>query len=316
MSMKYAFSALLSALLLLSGCVFPQKLSDRNRSALSAYAIALESGEGDTWLRYEGEISGEALDGLWEIIQTAENGEPISGGNWMTAFPCLVVTGKNGENYTVSCTWDKTEYTTGDFGEPQEEHTGRCMLIRGTRQGKYLIDNEAEKEFDRLISETLHDCAVPTVFDYYPNKAARSGNIVFAEVYSNWAWGFQCSASVVDDLGNVYSLDLGGHSEDIKNGCLMDALLEEYNSQNPFRYAAFSAEEMERVRTETAFDIDRTASVTEKHMCYDSGAKTLYVADSNGEMIMLRSRGDYDKTLEDKTAKQLAWLFDKGFYVN
>lgn len=80
MSMKCAFSALLSALLLLSGCVFPQKLSDRNRSALSAYAIYLESGEGGIWLRYEGEISGEALDGLWEIIETAETGEPISGG--------------------------------------------------------------------------------------------------------------------------------------------------------------------------------------------------------------------------------------------
>ena len=48
MSMKFTFSALLSALLLLSGCVFTQKLPDKNRSTLSAYAIALESGEGET----------------------------------------------------------------------------------------------------------------------------------------------------------------------------------------------------------------------------------------------------------------------------
>lgn len=316
MKMKLFISAMLAAVQLLSGCVFTQKLPDKNRSTLSAYAIALESGEGETWLRYESEISGETLDRLLDIIEAAEDGEATSGGNHISAFPCLVVTGKNGKSYTVSCTWDKTEYTTGKYGEPLEEFTGSCMLIHGARQGKYLIDNETRTEFNRLISETLHECAVPTVFDYYPNKTARSGSIVFAQVYTNWSQVFTCIADVVDGLGNVYSLDLSGYKEDIENGCYMDALLEEYNSTDPVRYASFDAEELERIRTETAFEIDRAAKVTEKHQRYDYGQKTLYVVDSSGEMIMLRSWGDYDKTLEDKTAKQLAEYFDAGLYVS
>ena len=48
MKMMFFISAMLAAVQLLSGCVFTQKLPDKNRSTLSAYAIALESGEGET----------------------------------------------------------------------------------------------------------------------------------------------------------------------------------------------------------------------------------------------------------------------------
>ena len=314
MKMKLFISAMLAAVLLFTGCIPSRKLSDRNKNALSVYGIALESGEDDAWLRYEGEITGEALDGLWELIAAAEATESVSGGNWFGGFPCLVFTGKNGENYTVSCSWDKTEYSQDKYGAPTEEHTGNCMLIRGTRQGKYLIDAATATEFNRLISEALHETTVPTVYDSYPNKAARSGNIVFAQVYSNYAYGFQCTADVVDDLGNAYSLDLSLHKDEIIDGGLLGMIQREYDGTDPFRYAAFSAEEMECVRTETAFEIDRTAKVTEKNQSCDFGQKTLYVVDSNGEMIMLRSYGDWDKELQDGTAKELARLFDKGFY--
>lgn len=314
MKMKLFISAMLAAVLLFTGCIPSRKLSDRNKNALSVYGIALECGEDDAWLRYEGEITGETLDGLWELIAAAEATESVSGGNWFGGFPCLVITGKNGENYTVSCSWDKTEYSQDKYGAPTEEFTGNCMLIRGTRQGKYLIDAATATEFNRLISEALHETTVPTVYESYPNKKARSGNIVFAQVYSNYAFGFQCTADVVDDLGNAYSLDLSLHKDEIIDGGLLGMIQREYDGTDPFRYAAFSAEEMERVRTETAFEIDRTAKVTEKHQSCDFGQKTLYVVDSNGEMIMLRSYGDWDKELQDGTAKKLARLFDKGFY--
>ncbi len=41
------------------------------------------------------------------------------------------------------------------------------------------------------------------------------------------------------------------------------------------------------------------------------GQTTLYAVSLDGEMIMLRSTGDWDKQLNDAAAKRICWIYDR-----
>lgn len=90
-----------------------------------------------------------------------------------------------------------------------------------------------------------------------------------------------------------------------------DALWETYCDTEPVRREVCESKELLDIQQEDIVEIDRTAKWSSKHVSYDAGQRALYVCDPAFEMIELRSIGDVERELQDKTAKKLCKYYDR-----
>lgn len=311
--MKEIFAALLMLVqLLFSGCSDsgkysrPSSLSSLGFSKVSFYGERYT--DGNDYHRMGGELTDEAVTReLWDIISEQEKCAEIEGTNYLSGTPRLMITDKYGRTYTVSYTWNTEESGTDEFGEPYISPAGECFLIRGDKLTKrYEVkDKSTQNRFGELICEALGE-AKPS------DKVKGEDVIVFLNHYTNYAWGEDNEGSFVDNHGDIYCFDFAGKGID-SDDAFKDALWEVYCESVPVRRGAADESELASILLDDIPAINRNAKITEEWTACDAGQTTLFAVSESGQLIELRSEGDYTRQLEDDTAKRLCEYYDGLF---
>lgn len=257
---------------------------------------------------YKGGITGETARELYEIITEQCSQKKLTGGNY-TGFESLVVTAPSGQTYTCYFTYDHEEYSTTpndaevDPGMPTVDLVGERFVIISNNSQAYEVTNpEISHRFYKLIGDYLKANYSPT------DKMSNTGDILFVKRYTNYAWTPINEGIFMDSLGNWYAFDFEGKLFNSDKD-FVDALYEHYSSSEPVYKSKTEPERIEEIRR-LIDEIDPSSEVTEKHVGYDMGQKSLYVLSSDYELIQLHSTGDFIRTLEDENAKKLRSIYD------
>ncbi len=265
--------------------------------------------ENNTLRYYSGEIKGETAERLYEIVCKQYEQPALTGGNYLTGTPYLVIKAPGGQEYICSYTWDREEYTVDDYGQPGTMPAGTCFAITGTRSSKFQpTDNDTIKEFERLICDYLTENYEPSQ-ERLLKKSAGTDYIVLVSRYTNYAWGKDDRGGFIDCYGNWYIFDFS--DRDIRSDEeFFDALWEVYCNSEPNMWEFADSDKMYDILTEEIPQIDRSAEMIKK--CSggaDMGQRTLYAVSIDGEIIELRSDGDWNNYLDDPAAKRIYEIY-------
>ncbi len=285
-------------------------ICDYKPEQLTFTGYTMTAGVEENYIRYyKGEITGETAERLYEIICGQYSQPELSGGNYLPGTPYLTITAPNGQEYTCSYTWDREQETVDEYGEPGYEPAGTCFAVTGNRSQKFQPESsEVTAEFERLIRDYLTENYQPYK-ESLLNKSAKTDHIVFVSRYTNYAWGKVDKGYFIDVWGNMYQFDFS--DRDNPNEEFFDALWEVYCDTDPIKLAVCDSDKLFDILLGEIPKIDRNASVIDKGMggC-DMGQYTLYVVDTDGNLIKLRSEGDWNSYLSDPAAERLCRFFD------
>lgn len=283
-----------------------KKLSEYDVSKLTfkAYGFKIDV-ENNKEMNYEGEITDSSvIDKLWEIICSQQEMPSLERGNMLSGTPYLEIYGENGEEFTVSYTWDREETSYADDGISVGP-VGTAFVVSGTKSGRYEADLSQKKIFNETIMNYLTENIVPT--EKLWNKNYPTDYIVFIDCYRVEN---QFSGSFIDSNGHLYEFDYSNR-DDITTDNLFDAVWETYCDNEPVRTEICSSDELSDIMFDVIF-IDKNAEMSTETDNSISWQQTLYTVDidSNFELIELRSTGSRNQELQDDTAKKLCEYYD------
>lgn len=283
-----------------------KKLSeyDVNKLTFKAYGFKIDV-ENNKEMNYEGEITDtDVITELWEIISNQQEMPSLESGNMSSGTPYLEIYGENGEEFTVSYTWDREEQGHDDYGMPTITYVGTAFVVSGTKSGRYEADLSQKKIFKETIMNYLTENIVPT--EKLWNKNYPTDYIVFIDCYRAEN---QFSGSFIDSNGHLYEFDYSDR-DDITTDNLFDAVWETYCDSEPIRTEICSSDELS-IMFDVIF-INENAEMSAETDSSISWQQTLYTVDidSDFELIELRSTGSYSQELQDDTAKKLCEYYD------
>ncbi|MGN1339129.1 MAG: hypothetical protein ACI4WS_02435 [Oscillospiraceae bacterium] len=314
MNISAMITAIIVALFSLCSCTAKDPsqmtLSDYKPTQLTFTGYSMTSSVEENYIRYyKGEITGETAERLYEIVCGQYSQPELKGGNFLPGTPYLTITAPNGQEYTCSYTWDREQETVDEYGQPGYEPTGTCFAVTGNRSQKFQPESiEVTAEFERLIRDYLAE-------NYQPyrksllNKSEKTDNIIFVSRYTNYAWGKVDKGYFIDVWGNMYQFDFS--DRDLSNEDFFDVLWEVYCDTDPIKLAVCDSDRLFDILLYDIPQIDRNAPERDEGMggC-DMGQDTLYVVDRDGELIKLRSEGDWNSYLDDPVAGSLCDFYD------
>lgn len=295
-----------------SNCVSDCKLDN-----LSFYAYGFEVNVAENYKRdYEGAITDkEVIAELWNIITNQELQPELTEGYSFTGTPYVEITDRStGKVYTVSYT---TSIIYGSCGgscpdveghvcEIPDKHTS-CMRISCGISTEYAATDSA-KRFNELVMSSLKQ--YEPVRDAVFNKSAKTDWIVFVNRYTNYAWSPTDKGYFIDCYGNKYTFDFGGKRPG-DNEDFFNALWQVYCDTNPVEYGLYDENSLFDILIDDVYAIDENAGESKSPSGgADMGQTSLYVVDVDGNLIRLRSHGDWNYCLEDDTAEKLCDFFD------
>lgn len=265
--------------------------------------------DNDKELNYTGEITGDTARRLYEIVCEQTDQPELTGGNYCMTMPYLIIKAPHGKVYTCYYTWDREEYSTDEFGCPTVAYAGDCFVIEDadSARTKYqAIDTETMNEFYSLIHDYMEENYEPS---QTLNEKCSTSNIVFINRYTNYAWGKVDNGSFIDSKGDLYTFDFKDRYFQ-NDKAFYEALCEVYENSDPVTLWIADSDKMWNILENEIPKINRNAEITERSNGCDMGQETLYAVSLDGEMIMLRSTGDWEKHLNDDTAKRLCRIYD------
>lgn len=140
------------------------------------------------------------------------------------------------------------------------------------------------------------------------DRSREDNPIVFINWYKNQAWGYTSIVRFVDLKGNVYYCDLSEGEPQINSE---EELLQELEK---IRQESKTETTLTRENVRNCYlqikDINPTAGYSEKDTAADAGQDSLYVNSATKGMILLDSKGDQTKILQDKTAQKLSEQYE------
>ena len=169
-------------------------------------------------------------------------------------------------------------------------------LISYTKQIKYEKKNIGTVELDPDIE------ILDTKLD--------ADKVIFAQVYTNAAWGYQKEAIYIMGDGRVYSYDFAknpGHVENIQS------------DESPIEYllgtepSCIVDKDYLMLMYSYAVHVNPDAKYTIKQEMYDYGQKNLYFYAADGTKIKAASYGDVRYIYDDKYATKLEELWNKCY---
>ena len=144
----------------------------------------------------------------------------------------------------------------------------------------------------------------------------ESGDIALVLMYSNYAWGYQCSGTFFDRDGIGYDFDFSDMRDisDEDTVCLMVALRQSaLSEQGKTLKQTFSADDMEFM-LERLKEVDENAGFDSENIMCDYGQRTLYgvrYEDGTAKLIRIYSYGDMVEEPTDKAAEHLYRRFSR-----
>ena len=160
------------------------------------------------------------------------------------------------------------------------------------------------------VSESLSEIAASTAVQTAYETDIERSNIVIVNSYRNWAWGYQHSGTFIDLEGKVYEFDFS--DEEIKNNDDFVARLEDYYHSVDLSYSQKVSDPDLIFEIAALSDlISPNAEIIKEHTAHDAGQDTIYVLNSDNDLIKLYSHGDYSETNTDEYAVKAADLCKK-----
>ena len=271
---------------------------------------------------YEGQITNddirhELFEAICSVLKqgelTLKRGQQVTGG----ANPCLTMENAGGAKYTLS---------EGILIHNPREEGGESVYIFTAPNSTLYFSKDPET--DEIIKALAQDGVktdsnlVRTVTtkqaqpDPSPSKAVIPHKpIAFMTVRSNFAWGQNISGTCVDTAGKVYHFDFSRTYDSRSTGKFEDRILELIYSQGAIPNEVLAEVSAVRSGLTYAAKISPDAKVkTESKMC-DYGQNTLYAV-VNGKAVMLYSKGDVDKTVEDEYAAKTIDCYTKAMSLS
>lgn len=167
---------------------------------------------------------------------------------------------------------------------------------------------------ESTIKESVQDVSGHQKIDVSSlDKSAPTERIVLVYNYINWAEGFQCYGSFIDNLGNLYEYDFSTYTygADWNDELFKQSLWESYLHSEPVKYNIADSSELNNILNNDFYNIDTNAEMTEECTgSADVGQYSLYICGTNFEMIKLRSIGDWNEEMQDETAQKICEYFD------
>lgn len=163
-----------------------------------------------------------------------------------------------------------------------------------------------------LKSATKQDLWKGHTDAYYEiTDSSPKGDIIIVDRYTNWAWGFQCSGSFIDEYGNIYEFDFSNHDFDADreeygyssfDEAFFEALYYEVYYKNA-PYATAEDDDIEKL-LELIPEVDRDAKWEEEFTAFDAGQSSTYIVDGY-DMLRIYTEGDCTGELKDYTAQEI-----------
>lgn len=292
-------------------------ISDCKLDNLSFYGYGFEVNVAENYERYyEGAITDkDVIAELWDIITKQELQPELTEGYSFKGTPYVEITDRStGKVYTVSYTTSIIYGSCGGSCPDVEGHVCEipdkytsCMRISCGISTEYAATDSA-KRFNELVMSSLKQ--YEPVRDAVFNKSAKTDWIVFVNRYTNYAWSPTDKGYFIDCYGNKYTFDFGGkrlgNNEDFFN-----ELWQVYCDTNPVEYGLYDENSLFDILIDDVYAIDENAEESKSPSGgADMGQTSLYVVDVDGNLIRLRSHGDWNYCLEDDTAEKLCDFFD------
>lgn len=165
-----------------------------------------------------------------------------------------------------------------------------------------LIDPENFDHDDRVESEDRDKTEPVRIM---PNS------IAYINLRTNYAWEQQITGFYINRQGEVFDFDFSKLNYDPNvdfNSWLLDAICDHSERSKPTRSV-----DVDKINTALgyALKIDPNAKATTKSEMCDYGQRTQFAV-VNGNLVMLCSEGDVDKTVEDVNAKKALDSFENA----
>ena len=132
--------------------------------------------------------------------------------------------------------------------------------------------------------------------------------VIFTEVYSNMAWGYQKQALYVMGDGRVFTYNFVKNPGNIENIQSDESPLEYLKGTEP---AAVVDRDYLMVMYSYAVKVNPDAEYTVQQEMYDYGQNNLYFYAEDGTKVKVASYGDVRYIFDDKYANELEKLWDK-----
>ncbi len=131
-------------------------------------------------------------------------------------------------------------------------------------------------------------------------------DIILSNIYSNYAYGYQCYATVIDKEGCVYRFDFSDTSQNWEDDRLLDEMQKMVKTAKKPQ-ATFSQEDINTLY-ELLYKVDKNNEFESKFQMCDAGQSTLYgirYDSGSAELIKIYSCGDVLDIPKDDNAKQI-----------
>lgn len=268
--------------------------------------------ENGVYARYSGEIVDEEIKSqLWDILCRQEQMGTYQGGSWGGGMELRLTDRRTGESFTAGYTiWYETSEVEGGPA---------CFVISGASCGTacyYPIDKDTDPEiyasnrFEALLAEGVKREENLIAQKELETDVFFTGTIVLAEVYSNWADGFDYYGTVIDLEGNVFSFDF---SDDPDQAILWEEaglLLYEKYENAELDHVGNVDKDMIWECWMLGDALDPDAPMPREHVAYDAGQRTLCLFDMDtGALIPISSSGNWKSELLDENAQKIMELY-------
>lgn len=288
------------------------KLGNNENLVLSDYYITASCtlDENEKRITYKGDMTDkEIMTELWDIICSYNNAEPFNGGvgnadDYYLSFKNR----KNNFSFSVSTVILEIPSTDGIDAGGEFDVAAGIIIRSGDSYVQYCSDWKTYNRFNELVvascenSENIvEEKELPKVI-YGVDKDM----IVLINRQINFSSGYYERGNFIDTYGDVYSYEFTGEAPETDEAFLEKLYYDVYYTTEP----VYSTDpQMIMLCYEKFYDISPNAKMHEEASgSADMGQDILYVSDGLS-LIKITSFGDWNRTLEDDTAKEIIEIY-------
>lgn len=287
------------------------KLDDSENLALSDYYITAGCtlDENEKRITYKGDMTDkEIMEELWDIICSYNNAEPFRGGVGNADDYYLSFKGRNNFSFSVSTVILEIPRTYGIDAGGEFDVAAGIIIRSGDSYVQYRSDWKTYNRFNELVSASCKSNKNIAEEKELPKQICgdEKDMIVLINRQINFSAGYYERGSFIDTYGDVYSYEFTGEAPETDEAFLERLYCDAYYETKP----VYSTDpKMIMLCYEKFYDISSNAQMYEEASgSADMGQDSLYVSDGLS-LINIASFGDWNRTLEDDTAKEIIEIY-------
>lgn len=288
------------------------KFDNNENVKLSDYYITASCtlDENEKRITYKGDMTDkEIMTELWDIICSCNGAKPFTGGVGNAgSYHLSFKNRKNNFSFSVSTVILEIPSTGGiDTGGEFDITSGFIIRSRDSYV-QYHSDWKTYNRFNELVAASCKNSENIVEEKELPKIIYGGGKdmIVLINRWINFSSGYYECGNFIDTYGDVYSYEFTGEAPETDEAFLEKLYYDVYYTTEP----VYSTDpQMIMLCHEKFYDISPVAKMHEEASgSADMGQDILYVSDGLS-LIKITSFGDWNRTLEDDTAKEIIEIY-------